>query len=59
MSEKERPVHPSAEEVAEDGVRVLRDAATDARGVVVHGTSQKPISTSETNDAPKAEDTAI
>jgi hypothetical protein len=43
MSEKtkseEPPVHPSAGE----GVRVLRDAATDAKGVVVHSGSQRPV----------------
>jgi hypothetical protein len=47
MSEKtkseEPPVHPSAGEVAEEGVRVLRDAATDAKGVVVHSGSQRPV----------------
>jgi hypothetical protein len=43
----ERPVHPSAGEVAEDGVKVERDAATDVRGVVVHVASREPIGTGE------------
>jgi hypothetical protein len=38
----ERPVHPSAGEVAEDGVEVVRDAGTDAMGVVVPGVSSEP-----------------
>jgi hypothetical protein len=33
MSE-EPPIHPSAPEVAEDGIEVARDAGTDARSLL-------------------------
>jgi hypothetical protein len=46
----ERPVHPSAGEVAEDGVKVERDAATDEKGMAVHGVSREPVGTGEKND---------
>jgi hypothetical protein len=35
MSGESKPVHPSAGEVAEDGVEVVRDAGTDAKRTVV------------------------
>ena len=38
----ERPVHPSAGEVAEDGIEVVRDAGTEPIGVVVPGVSSEP-----------------
>jgi hypothetical protein len=57
MSE-EPPIHPSAPEVAEDGLEVVRDAGTDARGVVVHGVSGEPIKTGEKKDERNKEDAA-
>ena len=57
MSE-EPPVHPSAPEIAEDGVEVVRDAGTDARGVVVNGVFREPIKNGEMNNERKKEDDA-
>lgn len=56
MSTEERPVHPSSEEVAEKGIRVLREPETDARGVAIHPVSRKPVSTGETKDPLNSED---
>jgi hypothetical protein len=51
MTGESKPVHPSAGEVAEDGVEVVRDERTDERGVVVPGVSSEP---SETIDGIRA-----
>ena len=58
MSEENPPVHPSAGEVAEEGVKVVRDAATDAKGVVVHGDTREPVTTGEKQDKRKREENA-
>ncbi len=54
----EPPVHPSAPEVAEDGIELVRDAATDPNGVVVHGVSREPIRSGEKKDEGKEENAA-
>lgn len=54
---EERPVHPSAGEVAERGINVVRDAATDPKGVVVHSDSREPVKL-EKQDEGKREDNA-
>jgi hypothetical protein len=51
----EPPVHPSAGEVAEGGVEVVRDAGTDASGVAVHGISREPIMIGEKKNRPQKE----
>jgi hypothetical protein len=58
MSEEDPPVHPSAREVAEEGVEVVRDAATDTKGVVVHGGTGEPITTGEKKDERKKQEKA-
>jgi hypothetical protein len=54
----EHPVHPSAPEVAEDGIELVRDPGTDARGVVVHGVLREPITCGEKKDERKEENAA-
>ena len=54
----EPPVHPSAPEVAEDGIELVRDAATDSKGVVVHGVSREPITGGEKKDEREKENAA-
>jgi hypothetical protein len=54
----EPPVHPSAPEVAEDGIELVRDAATDSKGVVVHGVSREPITCGEKKDEREKENAA-
>jgi hypothetical protein len=54
----EPPVHPSAPEVAEDGLEIVRDAATDPKGVVVHAVSREPITCGEKKDERKEENAA-
>jgi hypothetical protein len=49
---------PSAGEVAEEGVKVVRDAATDAKGVVVHGDTREPVTTGEEKGERKTDENA-
>ena len=50
MSEDPKPVHPSAGEVAEDGVDVVRDTGTDARRTVVPRLRREPSKTENEED---------
>jgi hypothetical protein len=58
MSDESKPVHPSAAEVAEDGVEVVRDVGTDARGIVVPRAFSEPSKIGEKKEGDKKEDKA-